>query len=95
MAMWKDFKAFAFQGNVIDLAIAIVIGAAFTKLVTTVVDAVIMPIVGKLMPGGSYTTWAPHGIKLGVLIGAMIDFMIVAFFLFLVVHMIKRARSRY
>jgi large conductance mechanosensitive channel len=89
--MWKDFKAFALKGNVIDLAVAVVIGAAFTKIVTTVVDALIMPLVGKILPGGSYLAWAPGGVRLGVLIGAILDFLIVAFVLFAIVSIIKRA----
>lgn len=93
-AMWKDFKAFAFKGNVIDLAVAVVIGAAFSKIVTVLVETVIMPLVGKLLPSGSYTGWSPAGIHVGVLIGAVIDFVIVAFVLFLVVSAIKRATTR-
>jgi large conductance mechanosensitive channel len=94
MGMWKDFKAFAFKGNVVDLAVAVVIGAAFGKIVSTLVDTVIMPLVGKVLPTGSYLTWAPGGVKLGVLIGALVDFLIVAFVLFLVVSGIKRATTR-
>jgi large conductance mechanosensitive channel len=94
MSMWKDFKAFAFKGNVVDLAVAVVIGAAFGKIVSTLVDTVIMPLVGKALPTGSYLAWAPGGVKLGVLIGALIDFLIVAFVLFLVVSAIKRATEK-
>ena len=90
--MWNEFKEFAFKGNVIDLAVAIVIGAAFTKIVTTLVEAVIMPLLSKVMPTGSYLTWAPAGVKLGVLLGAVIDFFIVAFVLFVVVTWIRRRR---
>ncbi|MGE0551647.1 MAG: large conductance mechanosensitive channel protein MscL [Kofleriaceae bacterium] len=92
--MWKDFKAFAFKGNVIDLAVAVVIGAAFGKIVSALVDNIIMPLVGKLLPSGSYTSWAPGGIKVGVLIGGLVDFFIVAFVLFMVVSAIKRATSK-
>ncbi|MGE0866976.1 MAG: large conductance mechanosensitive channel protein MscL [Kofleriaceae bacterium] len=94
MAMWKDFKAFAFKGNVIDLAVAVVIGAAFTKIVTVLVDALIMPMVGKLLPSGSYAAWAPGGLKFGILLGALIDFFIVAIVLFAVVSAIKRATAK-
>ena len=94
MSVWKDFKAFAFKGNVVDLAVAVVIGAAFGKIVSTLVDTVVMPLVGKVVSNGSYLAWAPGGIKLGVLIGAIIDFLIVAFVLFLVVSAIKRAQAK-
>jgi large conductance mechanosensitive channel len=88
--MWKDFKAFALKGNVVDLAVAVVIGAAFTKIVTVVVDALIMPLVSKILPGGSYITWAPGGVRLGVLIGAILDFFIVALVLFVIVSILKK-----
>lgn len=94
MSMWRDFKAFAFKGNVIDLAVGVVIGAAFAKIVSALVDTVIMPLVGKVLPNGSYLAWAPGGIKLGLLIGAILDFLIVAFVLFLVVSAIKRAMDK-
>jgi large conductance mechanosensitive channel len=92
MSTWKDFKAFAFKGNVIDLAVALVIGAAFTKIVTTLSDAVILPLFSKLVPTGSYATWAPGGIKLGLLLAAVIEFFVIAFALFVVVTWLKRRR---
>lgn len=49
--MWKDFKEFAMKGNVIDLAVAVVIGAAFGKIVTSLVENIIMPLVGMLTGG--------------------------------------------
>jgi large conductance mechanosensitive channel len=94
MQLWKDFKAFALKGNVIDLAVAVVIGAAFTKIVTVIVAEVIMPLIGKVMPGGSYLGWAPGGLHLGIVLGALIDFFIVAFVLFLAVSALKRMTKR-
>ena len=93
MSLLKDFKSFAFKGNVVDLAVAVVIGAAFTKIVTAIVDALIMPLVGKVLPGGSYETWAPGGVRLGLVMAAVLDFLIVAAVLFLVVSAIKRATA--
>jgi large conductance mechanosensitive channel len=92
MGLWSDFKAFAFKGNVVDLAVAIVIGAAFTKIVNALVENVIMPLVSKVLPTGSYQTWAPGGIKLGLLLEAVIDFFIIAFVLFLVVRWMKKRK---
>jgi large conductance mechanosensitive channel len=94
MSMWNDFKSFAFKGNVLDLAVGVVIGAAFAKIISTFVDALIMPLVGKVLPGGSYLSWAPGGIKVGILIGAVIDFLIVAAVLFVLVSLIKRAMAK-
>ena len=92
--MWKDFKAFALKGNVLDLAIGVVIGAAFAKIISALVDAIIMPLVSRVLPSGSYLTWAPGGVKIGVLIGAVIDFTIDAIVLFLIVVAIKRATAK-
>ena len=92
MSTWQDFKGFAFKGNVVDLAVALVIGAAFTKIVTTLCDAVILPLFSRLVPTGSYATWAPGGIKVGLLLAAIIEFFVIAFALFLVVTWLKRRR---
>jgi large conductance mechanosensitive channel len=92
--MWNDFKAFAFKGNVIDLAVGTVIGGAFGKIVAALVDHIIMPLVGKMLPAGGYEAWAPGGIKLGLLLGAMINFLIIAIVLFMVVSAIKKATDK-
>jgi large conductance mechanosensitive channel len=92
--MWKDFKAFAFKGNVVDLAVGVVIGGAFGKIVAALVEHIIMPLIGKVMPAGGYTSWAPGGIKAGLFLGAVIDFLIIAFVLFIVVSGIKKATDK-
>lgn len=56
MGFWKEFKDFAFKGNVIDLAVAVIIGGAFGKIVTALVADIIMPLVGKLTPNGKKFT---------------------------------------
>src|SRR5690606_13807956 len=53
--LWKDFKAFAMKGNVLDLAVAVIIGGAFGKIVSALVDDIIMPVVGMLTGGGKFT----------------------------------------
>jgi large conductance mechanosensitive channel len=92
MSTWQDFKGFAFKGNVVDLAVALVMGAAFTKIVTTLSEAVLLPLLSKLVPTGSYATWAPGGIKLGLLLAAIIEFFVIAFALYVVVTWLKRRR---
>jgi large conductance mechanosensitive channel len=106
MSHWDDFKRFAFKGNVLDLAVGVVIGAAFAKIVSALVADVIMPIVALLMPSGD---WRTSGFVLrqaavakddvvlrwGDLLGAIVDFFIVAAVLFLVVSkLVKGAQSR-
>ena len=94
MKLWDDFRAFAFKGNVVDLAVAVVLGAAFTKIVTTIVEALIMPLVGKVLPSGSWVDWAPGGVRLGLLLAAVIDFLVVAVVLFAIVSAIRRAHTK-
>lgn len=85
MPLWKEFKTFAVKGNVIDLAVAVVIGAAFSKIVTALVDGVVMPLVGKALPNRNWQEFSAGGIKIGSVLGATLDFLIVAAVLFVVV----------
>ena len=96
MGFAKEFKTFAMRGNVTDMAIGIVIGAAFGKIVTSLVNDVIMPPIGLLMGGVDFshlavTLKAAAGsepaitLKYGMLINTVIDFLIVVFAIFLVV----------
>lgn len=96
MSFFEDFKKFAFKGNVVDLAVGVVIGAAFGKIVSGVVANLIMPLVGLALPPGN---WREAHIILrddpvkekilkltyGELIGNVLDFLIVALFLFIIV----------
>ena len=85
MSMAKEFKAFIARGNVLDLAVAVVIGAAFTAIVNAIVAGLIMPLVGKLLPGGDWQTWSPGGFAVGAVLAATINVSLVAFVVFLVV----------
>ncbi|PTK02787.1 large conductance mechanosensitive channel protein MscL [Mammaliicoccus sciuri] len=83
MSLLKEFKDFALQGNVLDLAIAVVIGAAFNKIVTSLVENVIMPLIGLIFGEVDFAEkWSLMGIKYGLFIQSIIDFLIVAFALF-------------
>ena len=81
--MWTEFKAFLLKQNVIALAIAVVIGAAFGKLVTAFVDDFIMPIVGALIPGGAWreATWTVGSVEflVGDFLSAVLNFAIIGF----------------
>lgn len=92
MGLLKDFKAFAIKGNVIDLAVAVVIGTAFGKIVAALVSGILMPVVGLFQKetGGDWREWklpSEGKIQFGVgeVLGAMVDFAIVAFVIFLIV----------
>jgi large conductance mechanosensitive channel len=93
--MLKEFKEFAMRGNVLDLAIGVIIGAAFGKIINSFVTDVIMPLINPVMPGGDWRTMeVGPGVKLGVFMGTILDFLIVAFVLFLVVKGINRLKRK-
>jgi large conductance mechanosensitive channel len=86
--LFDEFKGFAFKGNVIDLAVGVIIGAAFTKIVDSLVKQIIMPLVSTLLPGdASYTQWGLiiNGvwIPLGEFVGEIVNFLLIALVLFL------------
>ncbi len=109
--MLKEFRTFIMKGNVIDLAVAVIIGAAFGAIVTSLVNDIIMPIIGQLLgkvnftdlfinlSGGSYTSLAAAKaagaatINYGVFINAIINFLIIAFVIFLIVRQINRLKK--
>lgn len=84
--MLKEFKEFALKGNVLDLALAVVMGAAFNKIITALVQYIIMPLIGKIFGSVNFAEdWAFWGIKYGLFIQSIIDFIIIAFALFIFV----------
>jgi large conductance mechanosensitive channel len=87
-SLFEEFKGFAFKGNVVDLAIGVIIGAAFGKIIDSLVKHVIMPLISVIMPGeqGWLTwKWVIHGkdIPYGLFLGEVINFLIVALALFI------------
>lgn len=92
--MWKDFKEFAFQGNVLDLAVAVVIGAAFGKIVTSLVENIIMPIIGGVFAGVSfehlYFTIDGSEVPYGIFIQSIFDFIVIAASIFLFVRLLMK-----
>ena len=98
MSMMQEFKEFAMKGNVMDMAVGIIIGAAFGKIVSSLVDDVIMPLVGTLLGGVDFTglaiTLGEANIKYGNFIQTVVDFLIIAFSIFIVIKMINRLRRQ-
>jgi large conductance mechanosensitive channel len=89
MSLLKDFKNFAFKGNLIDLAVAFVIGTAFSGIVTALVNDIIMPAISFVTPSQSYTKWTiAKKILIGHFIGAVLNFFIVAVSLFVIVVLV-------
>lgn len=84
MALRDEFKAFILRGNVVDLAVGVVIGGAFGKIIGAFVDGLIMPIVGLVTPQGDWKTIEYMGFKFGAVMGATIDFLLIAMVVFFV-----------
>jgi len=93
-----EFKAFAMKGNVIDLAVAVVIGAAFGKIVSSLVANIITPIIGLIMGGVDFSdlayTIGDAEVTYGVFIQAIIDFTIVALVIFMVVKALSSLKKK-
>ncbi len=93
--MLKEFKEFALRGNVIDLAIGVIIGAAFGKIVNSFVNDIVMPLLNPILPQGGWRTLEiGPGIRIGAFMAATLDFVIVALVLFVVVRLINRTRRK-
>ncbi len=94
---FSEFREFAIKGNALDLAIGVIIGAAFKAIVDSLVNDIIMPLVGILMGGKDFTNLVAKvgdaEIKYGSLIQTAVNFFIVAFCLFLLVKFINRIKS--
>ncbi|MBR0380508.1 MAG: large conductance mechanosensitive channel protein MscL [Mogibacterium sp.] len=93
----KEFKEFISRGNVMDMAVGIIIGGAFTAIVTALVDSVLMPVIGALTGGHSVEqmSWkiGDASIGYGAFIQAVINFLLVAWVLFLIIKALNKAKA--
>ncbi|ACJ78800.1 large-conductance mechanosensitive channel protein MscL [Bacillus paranthracis] len=96
--MWNEFKKFAFKGNVVDLAVGVVIGAAFGKIVSSLVKDVITPLLGMVLGGVDFTdlklTFGKSSIMYGNFIQTIFDFLIIAAAIFMFVKVFNKLTSR-
>ena len=93
--MLNEFKKFAFKGNVLDLAIGVIMGAAFGKIVSSLVTDIMLPLIGLLFPSKpDFTNVAWEGIKYGNFIQIIIDFLITAVAIFIFVKAINTAKEK-
>ncbi len=97
--MLKEFRDFIARGNVIDLAVAVIIGAAFGLIVTSLVNDIIMPLIGIVIGGISFTSLmlqvGTAQVKYGNFIQALVNFLIIAFVIFLIVRSINKMQERF
>jgi len=84
-SIWQEFKAFAFKGNMIDLAVAVVIGGAFGAVIKSIVDNIIMPLVGYVTPKMTYTEWHIGKVMIGKFLADLLNFVIIAFAVFVTI----------
>ena len=103
MGMMQEFKTFIQRGNVIDLAVGVIIGGAFGKIVASLVDNVLMPLLGLMIGGVDFsqlaltiggTAEAPVLLRYGSLLQASLDFLILAFCVFLIVRAVNAAKRK-
>lgn len=98
MRFFSEFKQFAMRGNVIDLAVAVVIGAAFGKIVSSLVDGIIMPLIGLLMGGIDITNKVfkigATVVKWGAFLQTIIDFTIIAFAIFVAIKFVNMLQNK-
>jgi large conductance mechanosensitive channel len=90
--MLKEFKEFAMRGNVVDLAVGVIIGAAFGKIITSLVDDILMPVIGLFAGGIDLSERTIGVVKWGAFVQNIIDFLIIAFVIFLMVRAMNRMK---
>jgi len=104
MSLVQEFKEFAMKGNVLDMAVGIIIGAAFGKIVSALVGSVLMPVIGMLLGGVDFSglsfvmgtdarTGEPVALQYGLFLQALLDFLIIAFAIFMALKGINKLKK--
>lgn len=93
-----EFKTFALKGNVMDLAIGVIIGGAFGKIVSSLVDNILMPVIGALIGGQNFDSYSVNiggaTLKYGMFLSATLDFIIIALVLFVMVRLMNKMKKK-
>lgn len=105
---WKDFKAFISKGNIVDLAIAVIVGGAFGKIVTSLVNDIVMPLISLAIGGVSVSDWkwvitpadpargiAESSLNYGFFIQTILDFLIISFFIFIAIRLLQKSKNKF
>jgi len=94
----KEFKKFISRGNVVDLAVGVVVGSAFSKIVSSLVDNIIMPLVGIIIGGINFSSLTLNvfgvSVQYGIFLQNIVDFLIIAFCIFVVVKFINKLTNK-
>lgn len=94
----SDFKAFIYKGNVFDMAIGVIVGGAFGKIVTSLVNDILMPLIGIILGGLDFTnlTFTIMGVKVayGSFIQSVVDFLIVSFCIFIIIKFFEKFKKK-
>jgi large conductance mechanosensitive channel len=94
--MLKEFKEFVMRGNVLDLAVAVIIGGAFGKIISSLVSDILMPLIGLILGGVNFSelafTVGDAMVKWGAFVQAIVDFLIIAFVIFMIVRTANQAK---
>lgn len=91
--MLREFRDFINRGNLVDIAVAFVIGVAFATVITSLTEDIVNPLIGKILTVDALSEWAPGDVRVGAFLVALINFVIVAFVMFLVVKAYNRMRK--
>ena len=96
--MLKEFKEFVMRGNVLDLAVAVIIGGAFGKIIGSLVNDILMPLIGLVMGGVNFSelsfTVGEAVVKWGAFVQAIVDFVIIAFVIFMIVKSVNATKKK-
>jgi large conductance mechanosensitive channel len=97
-SFWDDFKNFALKGNVVDLAVAVIIGGAFGAVIKSLIEDIIMPAILNPLLAQTGTNWQEAvigpGIRLGSFLSTIINFLVIAFVLYLIVRTFEKAKLK-
>ena len=96
--MLKEFKEFVMRGNVLDLAVAVIIGGAFGKIVSSLVNDILMPLIGLVMGGVNFSelsfTVGEAVVTWGAFVQAIVDFLVIAFVIFMIIRAANRTKKK-
>ncbi len=90
----SEFKDFIARGNVLDMAVGVVVGSAFTAIITSIVENLLTPVIGLMLPDSTFAEWAPYGFGVGAVINAIITFLITALVVFWIVRLVNKVNKK-